>query len=125
MAEVGFYIDTGAREEEVEEEDVDGSEDEDKVLGSKDAAVEKRQRERAAKERNLSSFLFGKLSDDVKEIVDSEAESEEEEDEVDESDLDDNDLEVDSNEQRLDNVVSVTTKRFISSNQIPKIFVSL
>ena len=75
MAEVGFYIDTGAREEEVEEEEVDGSEDEDKVLGSKDAAVEKRQRERAAKERNLSSFLFGKLSDNVKEIVDSEADS--------------------------------------------------
>ena len=101
MAEVGFYIDTGAREEEVEEEDVDGSEDEDKVLGSRDAAVEKRQRERAARERNLSSFLFGKLSDNVKEIVDSEAESDEEEDEVDESDLDDNDLEVDSNDERV------------------------
>ena len=79
MAEVGFYIDTGAREEDVEDEEEDGGEakdleEEDRVLGSRDAAVEKQQRERAAKERNLASFLFGKTTDDVKEIPDDEAE---------------------------------------------------
>ena len=104
MAEVGFYIDTGAREDNVEEEEEDeeakDSEDEGRVLGSRDAAVEKQQRERAAKERNLASFLFGKTTDDAKEIPDDEAESVEEEDE-DESDLEDNDLDVDSDDEKI------------------------
>ena len=105
MAEVGFYIDTGAREEDVEDEEVDEEdvkdlEEEGRVLGSRDAAVEKQQRERAAKERNLASFLFGKTTDDVKEIPDDEAESEEEEDK-DESDLEDGDLEVDSDDEKV------------------------
>ena len=106
MAEVGFYIDTGAREEDVEDEEDDGeevkdSEEEGRVLGSRDAAVEKQQRERAAKERNLASFLFGKTTDDVKEIPDDEAESEDEEDK-DESDLEDDDLEVDSDDEKVE-----------------------
>ena len=108
MAEVGFYIDTGAREDDVEEEEEDeetkDSEDEGRVLGSRDAAVEKQQRERAAKERNLASFLFGKTTDDAKEIRDDEAESVEEEDE-DESDLEDNEAHqkkyLDKNSQRI------------------------
>ena len=105
MAEVGFYIDTGAREEEVEDEEDDGEEGKDleeegRVLGSRAAAVEKQQRERAAKERNLASFLFGKTTDNVKEIPDDEAESEEEEDR-DESDLEDDDLEVDSDDEKV------------------------
>ena len=107
MAEVGFYIDTGAREEDVEDEEEDGEEakdleEEDRVLGSRDAAVEKQQRERAAKERNLASFLFGKTTDDVKEIPDDEAEESEEEEDKDESDLEDDDLEVDSDDEKVE-----------------------
>ena len=101
MAEVGFYIDTGAREEDEEEdgEDAIDVEEEGRVLGSRSAAVEKQQRERAAKERNLASFLFGKITDDVKEIGDDEAEEESEEE--DESDLEEDDLEVESDEEKV------------------------
>ena len=103
MAEVGFYTDTGAREEDVEDEeeedeDAQDVEEEGRVLGSRDAAVEKQQRERAAKERNLASFLFGNITDDVKEIADDEAESEEE----DESDLEEDNLEVDSDDEKVE-----------------------
>ena len=100
-SEVGFFIDTGAREDDVEEEEEDSkdSEDEGKVLGGRDAAVEKQQRERAAKERNLASFLFGKTTDDAKEIPNDEAESEDEDES--ESDLEDNDLEVDSDDEKV------------------------
>ena len=103
MAEVGFYIDTGAREEDVEDEEEDDDdakdvEEEGRVLGSRDAAVEKQQRERAAKERNLASFLFGKITDDVKEIGDDEAEESEEEDE---SDLEEDNLEVESDDEKV------------------------
>ena len=103
MAEVGFYIDTGAREEDVEDEqeedeDTKDVEEEGRVLGSRDAAVEKQQRERAAKESNLASFLFGKITDDVKEIADDEAESEDK----DESDLEEDNLEVDSDDEEVE-----------------------
>ena len=103
MAEVGFYIDTAAREDDVEddEEETEDLEEEDRVLGSRDAAVEKQQRERAAKERNLASFLFGKTTDDVKEIPDDEAESSEEEEDKDESDLEDDDLEIESDDEKV------------------------
>ena len=104
MAEVGFYIDTRAKEEDVEEdedeEEKDAQED-GRVLGGRNAAVEKQQRDRAAKERSLASFLFGKITDDVKEVADDDAESEEEDDE-DESDLEDDNIDVDSDNEKVD-----------------------
>ena len=61
MADVGFYIDTAAQEEEGEEKEEILTQDRE-VLGALDAATEKKQRERAAQERGLASFLFGKVS---------------------------------------------------------------
>ena len=64
MADVGFYIDTAAQEEGGEEEEKEEILTQDReVLGALDAATEKKQRERAAQERGLASFLFGKVSD--------------------------------------------------------------
>ena len=94
MAEVGFYIDTGAQDAPEEQEQVKVQEQE--VLGGQQEAQERMQRERAQEERGLASFPFGKVKETV-EVGENGSDEEESDDgeEVDE-DLEDGDLEVDS-----------------------------
>ena len=112
MAGVGFFIDTGAQGdyskvegvEEEEERVVEGEEErvvvgEREVLGAQDEQTERKQRERAARERGLASFLFGKGVQEVKVVGEEEegVESEEEEESEEEhSDLEESDVDVDS-----------------------------
>ena len=88
MASLGFFIDTGSRDETEDNKEVGEieAEEAEAALGMQDAKTQAKIRQRASKERSLASFLFGtnpkEASEDESEESDNDNEKESEEDEA-------------------------------------------
>ena len=102
MDSIGFFIDTGGKEDisPVDEEETVEALVEDEVMGAKDAQTEAKQRNRARTERSLSTFLFGKTAD----IIEEAEEDSSSEDEGDEA-ASERDSESDSEDEDKENEV--------------------
>lgn len=112
MDSLGFFIDTGGKDDLVDDKnEQEFIVDEKEVLGARDAETERKQRERAQTERSLSSFLFGK-PDDAEDIKD-EDESSDSEDDV-PSDLDDKDIDSDEDTNVTEEETDETTVKPVS-----------
>jgi len=76
MDSLGFFIDTGGQEEGTKNDQEDEVKMvEDEVMGAKDAQTEAKQRNRARTERSLSTFLFGKTTEDTVDEIDDGSDS--------------------------------------------------
>merc|ERR1719225_1247601 len=104
MATLGFFIDTGGRPDNEEEEEEVGeveSEEAEAALGVEDVKTEAKLRQRASRERSLASFLFGKTSQPSSggdESGQSESDQEEKDSEEEEEDQEEEDQEEEDQE---------------------------